>query len=218
MEILKLKSRARTGKGKSYARKTRRQGWIPAVYYQHNKDTMNIEVDAYEFTSIVRAKKTTHLINLDLPDNNEEITTVIKEIQRHVLKDNVFFHIDFQHVDMNEKITVNCPIQLTGTAIGITQDSGVLSHPIRLIQIECLPANIPEHISVDISGLHVGESIHVKDISVPNIVIKDSPNEVIATIIHQQASVTESKPADEQAASDETDSSAEADKTETKEK
>lgn len=194
MEVVKLKARPRTGTGKSYTRKIRKQGWVPAVYYGHNMKTKNIEVDAREFGNIIREKKTSHLINLDLPEEKRDSTSVIKEIQRHVLKDNLFFHVDFQHVAMDEKITVNCPLQLIGEAIGVIEDGGILGHPKRTITIECLPANIPEYITVDVSELHIGNSIHIKDLEVPNVVIKDSPDDVIAVVAHPQA-VVEEEPA-----------------------
>lgn len=202
MEIVDLKSQLRSGKGKSYTRKIRQQGWIPAVYYGQNKETICLKVSAQEFAALVRAKKTSHLINLKNEEENFEATTVIKEIQRHVLKDNIFFHIDFQHIAMDKKITVKCPVHLKGTAIGVTEESGVLSQPTKSITIECLPGDIPEFVDVDISELHIGNSLNVKDITIPNVEIKDSPQEVLVSIMYPQIS-TESKPEDEDPESDE---------------
>ncbi len=191
MEVLELKTRLRTGTGKSYTRKIRQQGWIPAVYYGHNKETKHIEVDANEFLSIVRAKQTTHLINLKLSDEEGDSTSIIKEMQRHVLKDNLYFHIDFQSVSMDKKITVDCPVVLTGTAIGVTEDGGILNQSIRNVSVECLPADIPESIEFDISDLHLGKSIHVKDLVVQKAEIKSSLDDVIATVVQPQAIVEE---------------------------
>jgi large subunit ribosomal protein L25 len=192
LEIIDLESRPRTGRGKSHARKIRQEGWIPAVYYGHNKKTMSLKVSAKDFAAIVRTKKTSHLINLKNADDNFEATTVIKEIQRHVLKENIFFHIDFQHIAMDKKITVKCPIRLKGNAIGVVEESGVLSNPTKSITIECLPSDIPEFVNIDISDLHLGNSITVKDLNVPNVEIKDSPQETIVSIMYPQVS-SESK-------------------------
>ncbi len=186
MDIIKLTARTRTGTGKSYTRKIRNKGWIPAVYYGHNKETKHIEIDAKEFLAIVRAKNTTHLIDLGLSEKEEDAISIIKEIQKHVLLNNLYFHVDFQSVSMDKKITVDCPIVLRGTAIGVKEDNGILNHPVRSVTIECLPGDIPDHIDVDVSNLHLGKSIHVKDISVENIIIKDSPEEVVAVIVAPQ--------------------------------
>ena len=144
---------------------------------------MCIEVDEKEFAALVRKKHLTHLIDLGI-DKKEDSTAVIKEVQRHVVNDNFFYHIDFQHVAMNEKVTVKCPVEITGIPIGVKEESGVLGNPVKSVTIECLPMNIPDKITIDVAGLHVGNSIHVKDINIENIAIKDAPEEVIAVVIH----------------------------------
>ena len=119
MEIIKLKTRTRTGTGKSYTRKARSSGWVPATYYSKKIKPVCIEVDEREFAAIVRKRHLTNLIDLGLGKTQEDSIAVIKEVQRHVIKDNFFYHIDFQHVAMNEKVTVQCPIEIVGTAIGV---------------------------------------------------------------------------------------------------
>lgn len=191
MDIVNLKTRLRTGSGKSYARKTRRQGWIPAVYYGHNRDTMSLEVELKEFCALVRNKKTSHLINLGLEEGDDSDIAIIKDIQKHVLTDNFYYNIDFQHINMDEKICVYCRINLVGIPDGVKDDGGILSHQTRQIEIECLPTDIPEMIDVDVAGLRIGDSVHVSDISVPKIVIKDAPEEVIAVVVQPQIAVEE---------------------------
>ena len=191
MEVLELKARLRNGTGKSYTRKTREQGWIPAVYYGHDKETKHIEVDAKEFQSLVRAKKTKHLINLKLDGGNGDTTSIIKDIQRHVLLDNLYFHIDFQSVSMDEKIGVECPVVLTGTPIGVREEGGILNQIIRTISIECLPGDIPENLEIDVSELRLGKSIHVSDLSVEKFEIKASPEDVVAVVVQPQAAIEE---------------------------
>ena len=183
MDVLKLSARTRTGTGKSYTRKARVAGWIPAAYYGHNRETKAIEINEREFQRLVRAKKANHLIDLALPGEENDCVSVIKEIQRDCIKDDRFLHIDFQHVAMNEKISVDCMVELVGLPIGVKDDGGILEHPLRRIHIECLPANIPEKLTVDVSGLHIGESIHVKDVSFENVTIKSAPEEVLAVVL-----------------------------------
>jgi len=197
LEIVKLTSRTRTGSGKSYTRKARAQGWIPAIYYGHKLDSVSIEVDGHEFEAIVRNKHLTHLIDLGL---GEESIAVIKEVQRHVIKDSKYFHIDFQHVAMNEKVTVHVPIEIVGTSIGVKEDNGVLGHPIKSVNVECLPMDIPDKIQIDVTDLRVGNSIHVRDLNLPNLTIKDSPDEVLAVVTHGTREAAPAEGAEESAA------------------
>jgi large subunit ribosomal protein L25 len=184
LEIIKLTSRQRSGTGKSYTHKARVQGWVPAVYYGHNRSSLSIEVDAKEFATLVRKRKTTHLVDLGLGKSQDDSIAVIKDIQRHVLKSESFIHIDFQHVAMNEKVTVRVPLELAGIPIGVKDSHGILDHPVKAVHIECFPMDIPEKVVVDVSTLNIGNSIHVRDVVVPNITIKESPDEVLATVTH----------------------------------
>jgi large subunit ribosomal protein L25 len=181
LDIIKLTARQREGIGKSYTRKARAQGWIPAIYYGHNFDPIKIEVNHKEFTAIVRGKKQSHLIDLGISEGESKSIAVIREVQKHVLKDEKFYHIDFLHVDMNEKVIVDCRLEITGVAAGVTE-GGVLGHPIQSVKVECMPADIPEKIVVDVTNLGIGDSIHVRDISIPNVTIKEAPDEVLAVV------------------------------------
>jgi len=197
LDIVKLKTRFRSGSGKSYTHKARVQGWIPGVYYGHNRTTKIVEVDGADFTVMVRSKKTRHLVDLGLEEEKGDSIAIIKEIQRDILDQTKVLHIDFQHVAMDEKVTVKVSVELVGIAVGVKDQGGVLGHPAKFLNIECMPVNIPEKISVDVSALKIGDSIHVRDISVPDAVIKDSPDEVVAVVIF--ASAEEEKPKEEAA-------------------
>lgn len=196
MEIIKLKTRTRTGTGKSYTRKTRANGWVPAIYYGKTTDPVCIEVDEHEFAAIVRKRHLTHLIDLGLGKTQEESIAVIKDVQRHVIKDSFFYHIDFQHVALTEKVTVHCPVEIVGTSVGVKDENGVLGNPVKSLTIECLPMNIPDKITIDVTHLHVGNSIHVRDLSVPDITIKDAPEEVIAVVTHAAREVADTPAAE----------------------
>jgi large subunit ribosomal protein L25 len=146
---------------------------------------MKIEVDKKELSALVRGRKLTHLIDLGLSDGGKEASiAVVREFQRHVYKDDLFLHVDFQHVDMNKKVVVDCHVELVGIPIGVKDNGGVLGHPIKKIKVECMPLEIPEKITVDVSGLDIGDSIHVRDVKLVNAVIKDSPDEVLAVVTH----------------------------------
>ncbi len=197
MDVIKLNARERAKTGKSYTRKARASGWIPAVYYGHNEPVKHIEVNARDFGALIRAKQTTHLIDLGFEENG---VAIIKEIQKDVIKQGVYKHVDFQHVSMSERVTVDVPLEITGTAIGVKDEDGLLEHPVRSVSVECLPGNIPEKISIDVSELHVGDSIHVKDLKIEGVVLKDSPEEVLAVVTHAKGGAQAESGAEEAAA------------------
>jgi len=171
-------------------RKIRAQGWIPAIFYGRKQEPKLLEVNGREFAALTRGKKLSHLIDLGL--GSDDSIAVIKEVQRHVLKDDVVFHIDFQHVAMNEKITVEVPLEVSGIPIGVKEMGGVLGHPVKAIKVECMPADIPEKITIDVSALEIGDSIHIRDIVVgANITIKDSADEVVAVVTHPTREIVE---------------------------
>jgi large subunit ribosomal protein L25 len=196
LEIVKLKARERSSAGKSYTRKARAQGWIPAVYYGQG-EPRKIEVPHKEFAAVVRARQTTHLIDLGL---GEGAIAVIRETQRHVLKDDLFYHLDFFHVDMSKKVTTDVHLEFVGVPVGVKDDGGVLGHPLKAVKVECLPADIPEKVSVDVSALKIGDSIHVRDISIPNLTLKHAPEEVLAVVTHPTREATAAAATEEGAA------------------
>jgi large subunit ribosomal protein L25 len=184
LEIIKLKARPRNGTGKSYTRKVREQGWVPAVYYGEGIEPKNIEIEKKEFAALVRGKRLTHLIDLGLSNGKDATIAVVRDVQRHVIIDDKFLHIDFQHVAMDKKVTVDCPLILSGIPIGVKESGGVLGHPVKTLKIECMPMEIPENITIDVSALAIGDSIHVRDISVPKVTVKASLDEVLAVVTH----------------------------------
>jgi len=202
VEIIKLKARPRSGTGKSYTRKVRLQGWIPAVYYGVGREPMTIEVDKKEFSAVVRGKKLTHLFDLGLSGGQGASIAVVREVQRHVIIDDLFQNIDFQHVAMDKKVTISCPLDLTGIPVGVKDAGGVLGRPVKTLTIECMPTEIPEKISLDVSHLEIGDSIHVRDVKIPNLVIKASPDEVLAVVTQPTKEEEVAKPAEEAVAAE----------------
>jgi large subunit ribosomal protein L25 len=147
-------------------------------------DPVHLEVNHKEFATIVRTRKTTHLIDLGLGKTNEESIAVIREIQRHVVKNDVFFHIDFHHIAINEKVVVEVPLILSGLAVGVKDYGGILGAPVKTVKVECMPLDIPEHVTIDVSALNVGDSIHARDVVLTNLTLKESPDEVLAVVVH----------------------------------
>ncbi len=200
MEIIKLTARPRTGSGKSYTRKARAQGWMPAIYYGKKMDPVQLEVNQKEFATIVRNKKLTHLFNLGLGKTEDDSVAVVREFQRHVVDRNNYLHIDFHHVAMNEKVIVEVPLILEGIPVGVKLNGGVLEAPVKQVKVECMPLDIPENVKVDVSALDVGQSIHVRDVVISGLTLKDSSDEVLAVVTHATADAPATEVAAEAAA------------------
>jgi large subunit ribosomal protein L25 len=81
-------------------------------------------------------------------------------------------------------VTTDVHLEFVGVPAGVKDDGGVLGHPLKAVKVECLPADIPEKVSVDVSALKIGDSIHVRDVSIPGLTLKHAPEEVLAVVTH----------------------------------
>ena len=167
MEQIALKANVREGIGKQEAHKLRKQGLVPCVVYHRGEKSVPITVVEKEINHIMRSAENENvLINLSIEGSKKKSRAVlIKEIQHHPVKRNIL-HVDFNEISLTEKIIVDVEVLGKGEAIGVKQEGGVLDHPLREVKIQCLPVDIPAHIDVDLSGLKLNSSIHVRDLVV----------------------------------------------------
>jgi len=183
-----LTATSRTDTGKGVARTLRRDGRIPAVIYGHAREPQALSVPTRELEKLlshISADNT--VIELDLDGKNAR--ALIREIQRHPFKRQIL-HIDFQEVVAGEKVTVRVPVTLVGTSVGVRLNGGIVDHTMRELTISVDPANIPNHLDVDISALDLGESIHVAQISVPaGVTVLDEPSAAVVVIATPRAAV-----------------------------
>ncbi len=181
---ISVEERKKTGKGVS--RRLRREGLIPGVIYGREIDSKPLTVDPEDIKNKVN---TNAIIDLKIGED-EEKTTMIKDYQKDVIKGKII-HVDFQQIFMDEKITVTVPVNIIGDSIGV-QEGGVLQQLMREIEIEALPADIPEKLDLDISELDVGDSLQVKDIEVPeDIELMTSLDDVIVTVVTPSEEIEE---------------------------
>jgi len=165
MATVNLDAEPRTDAGKGFARKLRSQGQIPAVIYGHGRDPQPLSLNARDLDKLLEhivAEST--VIEVKIGDDTSK--TLIREIQRHPYKRQIL-HVDFQALVAGEKVIVNVPIVLMGIPEGVRLGGGVLDQTLRELEIKVDPADIPNHVEVDVSHLLVGGSLHVSDISVP---------------------------------------------------
>lgn len=164
MERLELNvERREIGKGPS--RQLRRSERIPAVLYGKGHETVPLSVGAKDLDRVLDTDAGWNIL-LDLNvDGKDKILARIADYQADVLRRNLT-HVDFQVLDLTQKIRTDVPIKLVGTPAGV-KEGGILETIKRTIEVRCLPTNIPEHIELDVSGLGIGQNIHIKDIPVP---------------------------------------------------
>lgn len=165
MEKVKIKVEERKGTGKQAVGKLRSKGCVPAVIYgQEVNIPVSISSESFKILKNMHFSEST-VIDLTIGgrENSGSIPVFIKDVQFHPLSDEVI-HLDLLKVSLKEKIKVPIPIVLKGEPKG-KEEGAVLDQVLREIEVEGLPLNIPENIEVDISGLEIGQSIHVEDLN-----------------------------------------------------
>ena len=180
---LEVDKRERTGKGG--CRQARMRGLIPAVVYGSGKDSVPIQVNRKTFVEMMRkAGSENPILLLKLSDTGQERHAMIREMQRNPLSRQVI-HIDFQRIEMTDKIRVTVPVELTGTAYGVKVEGGLIDFVVREVHIECLPADIPKHLELDVTEMHAGQHAAAKDLKLPaGVTLLDEPERVIMSVVH----------------------------------
>jgi large subunit ribosomal protein L25 len=162
LETNALEAQPRKPGTKNEARRVRREGKIPAVVYGAGKDSLPITVDPRVVTRILNSE-TGHNTIFDLTLDGEKTKAMIVDWQYEPIKGRLL-HIDLKRIALDKVLTVSVPIELTGEAEGVKTQGGILEQMLREVEIECLPADIPSHIDVDISHLTFGKVLRVSDL------------------------------------------------------
>jgi large subunit ribosomal protein L25 len=169
--------------GKNANRRSRAAGKIPAVVYGGGKESVAIEVDRKTLMDMLRNHLGEHPIFL-LKLGDKERHAMIRNMQTDPVSRQVI-HIDFQRVLMDQKVRVAVPVELLGTAFGVKTEGGMLDFVTREVNVECLPGDIPKHLDLDVTGLHVGQHAEAKDLKLPEgVVLLDEPDKVIVSLGH----------------------------------
>jgi large subunit ribosomal protein L25 len=157
-----LEAQKREPGNKNAARRVRVDGKIPAVVYGAGKDSATLTVDPRQVLKILRSE-TGHNTIFDLALDTDRVKAMIVDWQFEPIKGRLL-HVDLKRIAMDKKLTVTVPVALKGEAAGVKQEGGILEQLLREIEIECLPADIPKSIEVDISHLTFGIEVRVKDL------------------------------------------------------
>lgn len=195
MKQVTLKVSQREKTGKETAKKLRKAGFIPAILYGKGLEPLPLTIKYSDFEKVYKRYKgeaviyTLEFENGSLPRRQ----AILKEIQRHPVTDLVI-HVDFQAIEEDKPIEIRVPLEFVGKPVGVTK-GGILEIMLHELTIECLPKDIPDKITVDLSSLDVGDSLHVADIKVPeNVKVVDSPEDTVATVVAEEGEGEEETP------------------------
>ena len=200
MAIVSLSSSQREESGKGVARKLRAAGRIPAVFYGRGAAAIPLTVNLRDLETALGATQGSNVI-VDLKVEGAAAAdrkAIIREIQRDPVGGSIL-HVDLQHISLTERITVEVPLVLVGVPTGVKDAGGILEYLLREIEVECLPTDIPASLEVDVSGLQIGDTLHVSDIAAGHVTIKTEGERGIATVVPPTV-LEEVKPVEEVAA------------------
>jgi large subunit ribosomal protein L25 len=157
----------------------RREGKLPAVIYGRHNEPINIELDAHSTGRILAKATSSSLITIEL--DGETYATLIREKQRDFIK-NSLLHVDFLAISMEERLRAYVALRFKGTSLAVKDFNAILVHNIEQLHVECLPADLPEYVEVDISVLkNPGDGIRVGDLSVAdNVDVLDDADMMVA--------------------------------------
>ena len=178
---------------KSFVKGLRRNGDIPGIYYSHDsKESIPFLVTEKVLREALKSDSQVYKINV----GSKLRDVIIKTIQYHPITE-AMLHIDLYGVDMDTKVTVKVPIIITGQAIGVKEEGGVLNQSMTELDIECLPSDIPQNIEVDISNLAIGDTMRLENITTAdNLTLVGDSDMLIASVVapaKQEEEVIESE-------------------------
>ena len=206
MRQIILAARIRESKGKGAARKLRKNHHMPAIFYGPRTEPIMLAVAYPEFERVTKLSGSENTI-LDLQiqsDQGEETKKVmLKEIMMDPVK-NTFLHADFYEISMDKEVTVDIPVRLVNTPKGVT-DGGFLQHIRRELTVSCLPDKLIDSLDIDVSGLDIGDTIHIQDIKLPDdITCAEEGHLTVAVVSPPGGGIEEEEEAPEEGIEEET--------------
>ena len=186
MATASLNAKVRSETGKGVARKLRAAGEVPGVIYGHGRDPQSLTVNAREFNRLAERVRITSTV-IELALEGKVAKTLIRELQRDPINRQTL-HIDFQELVAGEKVNVNVPLRFVGTPEGVKTGGGILEEIVHSVEVRVDPANIPDHIDVDVTALTIGHGLHVRDLQLPEgVEVLDDPDNTVATVTPPKA-------------------------------
>src|ERR1700730_14911837 len=195
---VKLKAEKRAEIGRAAARKLKARGIVPAIIYGGKEKPQPLQLSIRDINAMLsHASGENILVELEIDGEKSNRTALVQEVQHSPVGGDVL-HVDFHAISMDEKIQADVPLEPLGVANGVKNFGGLLEQNLRALTIECLPRDLPDRITVDISALNIGDSIHVRDIKLPaGVTVKVQPDltafSVVAPVVEEEPVVAEAE-------------------------
>jgi large subunit ribosomal protein L25 len=183
LETLEIQVETREVGSKRQARRMRRDGKIPGVFYGPKTPPVPLELNKKEFSNRVAGLEGSHLVRLKSGSTAlADKVALVKEMQYHPITGEVI-HTDLYEVDLTAKIQVRVPLHFVGKAAGVVR-GGILQPIVREIEVECLPLDIPEFFNVEVSALDIGDSIHIEELPIPEgVTVVSESNLALVSVV-----------------------------------
>jgi len=178
MSEVVLNAEVRTITGKK-SNRIRYSGKVPGIFYAHGENPITITATPLALKPLIYTSDA-HLVNLKL-DNGESKTCILRDVQFDPITDRPI-HFDLQGVKENEELTVQVPVSLKGSPVGV-KDGGTVQFVMHKVKVSCLPRFIPDHIELDITELKMNDSIHIRDIKLENARILDNEASTVVAVV-----------------------------------
>lgn len=182
MERFALQSEVRDGSGKGVARKLRMAGRLPAVLYGRKEAPAGLSLGEVDVRNILRKHADSAIVDLTIA-GGQTLNAIIRDVQRHPASGRIL-HVDLQRISLTEKIRVEVHVHIDGIPAGVKDQGGILEHGTRTVNVLCLPTEIPEEITVDVSALRIHDTLRLSDFAAtyPNVEFLDDPDTTLATV------------------------------------
>jgi large subunit ribosomal protein L25 len=183
MEEITLGVETRADRGKGAARRLRRSGKVPGVFYGPKSSAMPIAIDRKAFASHVANLEGSHLIRFESAAADlQKRVALVREVQHHPVHGGIL-HVDFYEVDLTQRLKVTVPLHFVGRAKGVAE-GGIMQPILREMEVECLPTDIPQFIEVDVTALDIHDAVHLADVPMPaNVTAVVETNEAVVTVL-----------------------------------
>jgi large subunit ribosomal protein L25 len=195
---VKLAAERRDAIGRAAVRKLKARGAVPAVVYGGKDKPEPLQVSRRDISLILsHASGENILVELEIDGEKTSRMAMVQEVQHSPVGGDIL-HVDFHAVSMDEKVEADVPLEPTGIANGVKNFGGLLEQSLRMLAVECLPRDLPDVITVDVSELNIGDSIHVRDIKLPDGVTAKVQADltvfsVLAPVVEEEAAVSEAE-------------------------
>ncbi len=184
-QVVSLSASPRATTGKGPARQARFRGQVPAVLYGRGRPTQALAVESQALEKALAGIEPESTI-IELAVDGKKTQALIREIQRHPIRPDII-HVDFYEIHAQQKVTLKVPVHLVGAPDGVRNAGGVLDQVTREVEIEVLPVDIPDRVELDVTALKIGDSLHVRDLAIPNATILTQDDLTIATVVPPRA-------------------------------